>query len=96
MKATQHISRFDHPTYDRAQTAQTSLSRETWQYLWQRFDLAGLIELHRRSGWFDDQTDEQLAAQLVEWSVTAGYDPVSGRFGWIDSADGQFRLESNV
>ena len=66
------------------------LDRDGWQYLWRRYGLAKLIEIARRSGWLEASSNEEAARQLIERSLDAGYDPVSGLFGELEPRTRQF------
>jgi hypothetical protein len=63
-----------------------------WQKLWEEYGLEGLLEMHRRFGWFAGVSDRQAARTLVEWSLAAGYDPVSGLLGTYNRQNGTFSL----
>ena len=70
--------------YGDVRRADAELTPDGWKHLWSRYGLEGLIDLARGAGFPDDAGDADVAGALVEESVAAGYDPVSGRFGECD------------
>lgn len=52
------------------------LTGEHWKYLWQRFDVRELIDIGRRSGWFETNSNRDAIMSLLERSRQAGYDPI--------------------
>ena len=79
-----------------AKLSLAEVNRETWQLLFARWGLEGLLEINRPIGWFDPTDDERAAAQMFQAALMAGYDPVSGLFGEYREHSGSFELLENV
>jgi len=76
--------------------AYPTTTRTDWRYLWAEYGLDGLIALHRGLGWFDGLDDTAAGEELVHWSLRAGYDPVSGQFGFYNRRTGHFIPDLDV
>lgn len=61
--------------FDYCQILEAIVLARGWQYLFETHGLDGLMEINRRSGWFDEVDAE---AELIECARRAGYDPVQG------------------
>lgn len=53
-----------------------NLNAEHWKYMWQRYSIRELIDIGRRSGWFETHNNRDAVLQLLHRSREAGYDPV--------------------
>jgi hypothetical protein len=71
--------------FNDARTLDADLTPQGWKYLWSHYGLQGLIDLARRGDWPETAADEEVADALMRESLAAGYDPVSGQFGALDS-----------
>ncbi len=79
-----------------AKLSLAEVTRETWQLLFARYGLDGLLEINRPVGWFDPTDDEQAAAEMFQTALVAGYDPVSGLFGEYRQHSQSFELVENI
>ena len=62
-----------------------------WKHLFREYGLTGLIDLAKQRGnWPDDATDTNVAEAIVNESLEAGYDPVSGLIGEFKEQTRQF------
>lgn len=71
------------------------LNAQEWQYLWDHFGLAGLLSLlqaEEQANW-DALAEEATASEIVDGSLVAGYDPVSGLFGRYDRDTHTFEID---
>lgn len=57
-----------------------NLSEEHWKYMWQRYSVAELIDIGRRSGWFGGVSNRDAVLELLQLSRAAGYDPIADGF----------------
>lgn len=63
-----------------------------WRELFHVHGEAGLLEINRRSGWFDDTNDGDARDSLVHHARLAGYDPETDRFGRFEEGTGAFAV----
>jgi hypothetical protein len=50
-----------------------------WQFLWNHYALNGLLQLTRAAAWFDSESDDEAAAEIIRRSILGGYDPQAQR-----------------
>ena len=90
----------DNPTrvselFQDARRLDAELTPQGWQHLWGRYGLEGLIDLARNADFPPATSDDEVAEALMCESLAAGYDPVSGEFGWFDDERGTFEPVCN-
>jgi len=62
-----------------------------WKHLFSRYGLTGLIDFARQRGdWPADTTEATVAEAIMNESLEAGYDPVSGLIGELKKGTRQF------
>lgn len=62
-----------------------------WKHLFRQYGLTGLIDLATKQGdWPADATEVTVAEAIVNESLEAGYDPVSGLIGELKKETRQF------
>ena len=54
-----------------------TLTTEHWRYLWQRYGVAELVDIGRRSGWLTTENDRDAVLELLKRSQEAGFDPLA-------------------
>lgn len=68
-----------------------AIGAREWKHLFGHYGLTGLIDLAKQRGnWPDDATETTVADAIVNESLQAGYDPVSGLIGKLREQTGQF------
>jgi hypothetical protein len=74
------------------------VNAQRWQHLFSRYGLEGLIDLakSRRTGWPEKTTDETVADAIVNESLNAGYDPVSGLIGTVRKPTREFEPKRSM
>lgn len=75
---------------DYCQTLEGIISAQGWRFLLRVHALQGLLEINRRSGWFDTIDDGEASDGIKYYCLVAGYDPETDAFGRYDEATGTF------
>ena len=70
--------------------AQGYITAEGWAFLFDVWQLKGLLDLDLDVGWFHSGSAEEHAAHLIYQSLMAGYNPLSKEKGDYDSDSGLF------
>jgi hypothetical protein len=90
----------DNPTrvselFHDARRLDAEMTPQGWKHLWSRYGLEGLIDLARGADFPPSTPDDEVADALMSESLAAGYDPVSGEFGWFDDERRTFEPVGN-
>lgn len=76
--------------FDSCQILESVIFASGWRLLFQRYGLAGLVRINKRSGWFNEEDDAEAEESLIDEARLAGYDPVGDVFGAQGETTGEF------
>lgn len=76
--------------FDYCQILLATINKEGWQFLVKTYGITGLLDINRKSGWFDEEDDVEATQQLRYHCFISGYDLDSDLFGEYDPETGVF------
>jgi hypothetical protein len=82
--------------FDYCQILEATIFAKGWQLLFKTHGTDGLIEINRRSGWFEEDDDVEAKQDLFYHSRIAGYEPEKDIFGTYDEETGVFTQEKET
>ncbi len=78
--------------FDFCQILEAVIFAKGWQLLFKTYGMEGLLQINKRSGWFDDSNATEAKEEFLYHSRSAGYDPERDVFGLYHEDTGVFTL----
>ena len=79
--------------FDYCQLLLAHISREGWQFLLTNYSMSQLIEIDKKSGWFQPCSDGEFKNGIEYNALISGYNLKTNEFGGYSEKDGSFTKE---
>ncbi len=76
--------------FDYCQILLAHISKEGWRFLLSNYSISQLIEIDRKSGWFQPCSNSEFSACIEYNALISGYNPKTNEFGEYSEKDGSF------
>lgn len=76
--------------FDYCQILEAAIFANGWKFLFETYDLKGIIEVDKVSGWLDDEDIGEWISSIYSHSLIAGFNPRKMEFGKYSDKDGKF------